>query len=313
MALLAFNNVGLRRGGTWSLWDVSLEVEPGELICVFGRSGSGKTSLSRIAAGLQTATAGSVSMVRGRPGGTNRPAVSLARECPAFAPELTAYENLDVFAALWGVRRRKRAKLITALLELTGLSDCRSAPVAALNLGALRLLEIARALLADCPVVIIDSLLDGVDAGTFERLWSHLLTLRRSEERSVIVTTSSSRVAGAAERVIVLHRGCVMFDGHPDALRRLAGEDIVVLGDVSDPAARRQIRERFSVTVSEEDGFLSFRTTGGERLAEELLAEFGSEVSCVYMKRPTLDDALDAIAGGSPQVCTRTPGEARQS
>lgn len=301
MALLTLNNVGLRRGGRWVLWDVCLEVEPGEIVAVFGRSGSGKTALARVMAGLEQPTGGSVSPGDISAGASHR-LVSLASERPAYAPELTVYENLDAFAALWGTPRGKRAKKITSLLELLGLADRRGALTAGLSSGALRRLEIARALTADCPLIVIDSLLDGLDQDVFERLWEHLLALRRSGDGSVLALTASAKVAETAGRTAVLHRGRVVFDGSPDDLRRLAGEDVVVLGGIEDPSARDRIRDRFSLVIREEDGFLSFRTAGGERIATDLLAEFGSEVSCVYLKRPTLDDALDALAGGMPEV-----------
>lgn len=313
MALLTLNNVGLRRGGKWALWDVCLEVEPGEIAVVFGRSGSGKTSLARVVAGLEQPTSGSVfpDPTDGLAGIPHR-LVSLASERPAYAPELTVYENLDAFAALWGTPRAKRAKQITSLLELLGLADRRAAVTAGLNPGALRRFEIARALTADCPLIVIDSLLDGLDPDVFERLWEHLLALRRSGTRSVLAATASAKVAETAGRTAVLHRGRVVFDGSPDNLRRLAGEDVVVMGGVEDPSARDRIRDRFSLVIREEDGFLSFRTAGGERIASDLLAEFGSEVSCVYLKRPTLDDALDALAGGAPEVtASAAPKEAQ--
>lgn len=310
MTLLALNKVGLRRGGKWVLWDVCLEIEPGRIMAVLGRSGSGKTALARVMTGLDKPASGDVSPNAdfGPANEPIRPAV-LALETPAFAPELTVYENLDAFAALWKVPSRGRAKQITLLLELLGLADRRSSPAGSLSAGALRRLEIARALTAETPLTVIDSLLDTLDRDIFESLWEHLLSLRRDGPRSVVVMTSSARVAEAAGRIAVLHSGRIVFDGQPDDLRRLAGEDAVVLGEIAEPAARDRIGDRFSVVVREEDGFLSFRTSGGERIARELLAEFGGDVGCVYLKRPTLDDALDALSGRSVEPAAASSSE----
>ena len=103
-------------------------------------------------------------------------------------------------------------------------------------------------------------------------------------------------------RLAVIHRGRISFLGRPDDFRRLAGEDVVVLGDVTNPALRNRIQERISVVIQEEEGFLSFRVANGERVVSDLLMEFGSDLGCVYLKRPTLDDALDVLAAGPATV-----------
>jgi len=300
MALVSVTNLNKRAGGKWVLWDVSLEVGAGEILGIFGRSDSGKTTLARILAGLDEPSSGSVALGDGDEAPPFH--VSLAASSPASAPELTVYENLNMFASLWGVPRRRRVKEITFLLGLLGLSDQRSTRAARLSSGAARRMEIARALAADSPLTLIDSLLDTLDPETREKLWDYLLALRRDEGKSFIVMTSVSRVAELCGRMAVIHRGRIGFVGSPDDFRRLAGEDLVVLGDVSNPALRNRIQERLSVLIEEQEGFLSFKVANGERMVSDLLAEFGSDVGCVYLKRPTLDDALNVLASSGSTV-----------
>jgi ABC-type multidrug transport system ATPase subunit len=157
---------------------------------------------------------------------------------------------------------------------------------------------LARALVADAPLTLIDSLLDSLDPKIFERVWDHLLKLRRGEMKSFVIFTSLGKIAESCGRIAVIHRGQTVFAGRPEDFRRFAGEDMVVLGDVSNPLVRSRIKEQISVEIKEEDGFLSFRVTNGQRMVGDLLSEFGSELSCVYLKRATLEDALDVIATG---------------
>ena len=103
--------------------------------------------------------------------------------------------------------------------------------------------------------------------------------------------------------------GKIGFLGRPEDFRRLAGEDVVVLGDMANPLTRSRIAEQLSVVIQEEDGFLSFRVANGERVVGELLSEFGNEMSCVYLKRPTLEDALDVLARGGSSVAAGTGGK----
>jgi ABC-2 type transport system ATP-binding protein len=216
------------------------------------------------------------------------------------------YENLEMFAALWGVPRRKRTKEISFLLELLGLSDYRSTRPVHLSRGALGRLEIARAMVADAPVLIIDSLLDTLERPILEGLWDHLLKLRREESKSVVVFTSFGRIAELCNRMAVIHRGQLVYIGGTDDFKHAAGDDMVVLGDISNAMVRSRIKERMSMEIREEDGFLSFKVTNGERAITDLLSEFGGELGCVYLKRPTLEDALDAITGGRTAYAAET-------
>jgi len=303
MALLNLSNLGVRREGKWLLWDVNLEVDYGEIVGIFGRSDSGKTTLARALAGIDAAANGSITLAE--PGDR----VSVALSTPAFAPELTVYENLTVFASLWGVPRRRRVKDVTFLIELLGLAEHRMVRASRLSSGAARRLEIARALVADAPLTVFDSVMDSLDPAGREKLWNHLIESRRTDRKSYIVLTSVSRVAELCSRIAVIHRGSISFTGRPDDFRGLAGEDMVVIGDIRDPMLKHRITERISVVVQEHEGFLSFRVGDGERMVSDLLAEFGSDLSCVYLKRPTLDDALDVLATGSRGVAARV-GEA---
>ena len=303
MAVLALKNLSKHVGGTWALWDVSLEMEAGEIVGILGRSGSGKTMLASVLAGLEEPTSGS--FVTGDP--DMKPfKVAVAFSKPAFAPDLTVHENLDMFAVAWGMPARRRVKEVPYMIERLKLSDRRSIRAGTLSSGELARLEIARGLLADSPLLVIDSLLDSLDPEIFESVWDYLLDLKRSKGKSFVVLTGSGRIAEVCQRIAVISRGRIAFLGRPEDFRRLAGEDVVVLGDMSNPMTRHRIQERLSVVIQEEDGFLSFRVANGEKVVGEMLSEFGNEMSCVYLKRPTLEDALDVLARGGSSVTAGT-------
>ncbi|MCX6343892.1 MAG: ABC transporter ATP-binding protein [Armatimonadetes bacterium] len=294
MALITLQNLGIRMSGKWALWDVSLEIASGEITGALGLSGSGKTCLARVLAGLDTPSKGQIRF--GEAGDSPNLIVSAALSTPAAAGELTVFENLEMFASLWGAPRRRRAKEISFLLELLGLADSRACRVNTLSAGAKARMEIARALVADTPVIVIDSLLDSLDRTALERLWDYFLKIRREQGKCIIVFTARGRIAEMCGRIAVLHRGRLVFIGRPEDFRHAAGEDMIVLGDISNPLVKSKISEKMSMVIKEEDGFLSFKVTNGERAVTDLLAEFGSELSCVYLKRPTLEDALDVIS-----------------
>jgi ABC-2 type transport system ATP-binding protein len=304
MAVLTLENVSRHAAGTWALWDVSLEIGAGEIIGILGKSGSGKTMLARVLAGLEEPTSGSVTI-----GVSDDPKpVAVALSKPAYAAEYTVYENLDMFASVCGIPYKRRSKEIPAMLQRLGLSASRSTPAGMLSSGELCRMEIARGLMVESPVLVIDSLLDSLDPATFETVWDYILDIKRAMGRSFVILTGSGKVAEICGRLAVIARGRIVFLGRPEDFRRLAGEDMIVLGDMN-PLTRSRIQEHLSVVIREEEGFLSFRVAHGERVIGELLSEFGNELSCVYLKRPTLEDALDVLARGGSHVAAGTGEE----
>lgn len=297
MTLLKIDNLGKRADGKWILWDVNLEVNRSEIVGMLGRSDSGKTTLVRIVGGEDEPTNGTV-----RIGGPEDAAVAIARSDPAYAPELSVFENLNMFAALWRVEPRRRTKQVARVMELLQISEFRSRRPHQLSSGARMRMELARALIGDWSLIVIDGLLDGLDTHVLERFWEYLLEQRRSLGRSAVIMTSSGRVAEMCGRLAVMSHGKIVFAGRPEDFRRMAGDDVIVLGELSSPMVRTRIQERFSVVIREEDGFLSFRVAKGEKMVTDLLAEFGSELGCVYMKRPKLEDALTVLDGGGDVV-----------
>lgn len=304
MALLKTQNLGKRIDGKWVLWDVNLEVGSGEILGVLGRSDSGKTTLARIIMRLDQPTNGVVTY--GEDAGESSSKISAAFRDSVVVPELSVYENLSLFTSLWGASRKQRGREIAHILEMLLLSDSRSKRPAQLSSGAGQRLELARALVAETSLVLIDGLLDTLDTGLLEKVWEYMLEQRRAHDRSFLVLTASGRVAEMCGRLAVISRGKIGFVGKPEDFRRLAGDDMVVLGELSSPMLRTQIEQRFSVVIREDDGFLSFRVCKGEKVVSDLLAEFGPELGCVYLRRPRLEDALDALSGDVNNVYADT-------
>ncbi|MFQ3549998.1 MAG: ABC transporter ATP-binding protein [Armatimonadota bacterium] len=299
MAVLSIQNLKKRMNGRWILWDINLEISSAEIMAVLGKSDSGKTTLAKIIAGLDMADGGDIRILDED---NHQIKCPIALQKPAYVPQLTIYQNLDMFASLWGIPRRIKSKKIPFLLELLNLSDSRSLRPINVSSGALVKLELARALLPESQFVIIDSLLDNLDHNVYEKVWDYILETRRNNGRSYIIFTSNGKVSEMCNRLAVIHKGRFGFIGRPDDLRRLAGEDMVVLTDLHNPLLRNKLQEQFSMVVKEEDGYLSVRVSNGEKALTDLVTEFGSELGCVYLKRPTLEDALDIISNENTSV-----------
>lgn len=226
-----------KRFGTKQALDhVSLAVAPGETVALLGQNGAGKSTLLRILAGVLTPDDGSV-VVDGLD------AVSDARRLRKRAGLLLGEErshywrlsgraNLEFFAALHGQARRAAAANAAALLEDVGLADMADEPVGIWSTGMRIRLSVARALIGEPSLLLLDEPTRSLDPVTAERLREMLATVVKARGVTTVIATHDlmhPETLGA--RCVLLHEG------------RVAGSPVA-----NDPAS---LREAFQTTFGE--------------------------------------------------------------
>jgi ABC-type multidrug transport system ATPase subunit len=215
--------------------DLTLSVAPGEVVALLGENGAGKTTLLRVLTGDLLPRAGSVSVAGGDP---RRPAVrrslGVLREVPVLNEHLTGLESLHYAGAIHGARRAGRAEL-EALLERFGLADAAKKRVRAFSKGMMRRLELAQLVLVDAPAWVLDEPDSGLDPRG-ARLFRTLLAEARGRGRAVLFSSHSVLDAAlCADRIVVLRKGRVAFDGTREAaMQRLNKRAFVAEGGRGD-------------------------------------------------------------------------------
>jgi len=186
---------------TPALIDVDLQVEAGERLLLLGPNGAGKSTFIRVFAGLMQATRGKA-LVGGKPARSARNVIGVVSHATYLYDELSALENLRFYAELYAVQRPLQRAV--ALLEDVGLAHLASEPVGRFSRGQQQRVTIARALLHDPPVLLLDEPDTGLDLAAFAQV-ADLIT---RNERTVILTTHNL-VTGlrVGTRVGVLARG----------------------------------------------------------------------------------------------------------
>jgi len=174
--MLVARQVSRKFGHRQVVRDVSLEVRGGEFVLLVGHNGAGKTTLIRILAGLLKPSTGTVERA-----GT----MGMVAHNSMLYDALTARENLGFYARLHG---RNDPELVASLLEQMGLSPHSERRVGTFSRGMVQRLSIARALLADPEVLLLDEPLTGLDDAA-ARIVSDVLTDLRRRERAVVVAT----------------------------------------------------------------------------------------------------------------------------
>jgi NitT/TauT family transport system ATP-binding protein len=177
--------------------DVSLEVAPGEFVCLVGASGCGKSTLLTLLAGLEKPTSGSVSVAGDR--------AALMFQESALLPWLTAGGNVELALKLAGVPKADRAAEVHRLLTLVRLQDVARRRPHELSGGMRQRVALARALAQRTPVLLMDEPFAALDAITRDALHDELVRVWRETGVSIVFVTHNVREAVTlGQRVLLL-------------------------------------------------------------------------------------------------------------
>ncbi len=215
---IAVQGLVKRLGGRRVLDEVGLEVRPGEVVGLLGPNGAGKTTTLRLLAGLYAPDAGDgwvagEALRAGRlPGSALRARVGLLTEAPGLYPRLTARENLLAFGALYGARGQVSGSLearTDALLERFGLASHAGKRAAALSRGMRQKVAIARAVLHEPEVVLLDEPTVGLDPESVGALRTLVQELAAEGRAVLLCSHLLDEVERLCERVVFLARSVV--------------------------------------------------------------------------------------------------------
>ncbi len=226
-ALLSLEGVEKSYGRLRALDGVSLSVAAGEFVALLGPNGAGKTTLFQLLTGLFVADGGEI-RVRGhdirRDVVPALAALGVVFQQPTLDLDLSAQANLRFHAGLHGLGGRKATDAIAAALARAGLAEQATQRARELSGGSRRRVELARALLHEPDILLMDEPTVGLDPASRRDLLDHVLGLCR--ERGIGVLWASHLVdeAERADRVIILHRGKVLRQGAPAELVTESGE-----------------------------------------------------------------------------------------
>ena len=232
-AALVVEDLSHAFGAREVLRHVSFTLHPGAFTVLLGLNGAGKTTLFSLATHLYDHRSGAIRIFGAEI--KERPSEALARigvvfQQPTLDLDLTVAQNLHYHAALHGMSRRLAGERILREVERVGLSDRLPHKVRQLSGGQRRRVEIARALLHQPSLLLLDEPTVGLDIASRQFLLDHVRRLCREEGLAVLWATHLIDEVDAAGRVIVLHQGRILAQG-------VVGEVIATAGATSMRAA----------------------------------------------------------------------------
>jgi len=223
---LLLDNVVKSYGSNRAVNGVSLKAHAGEFIALLGPNGAGKSTLFQLLSGLFVADSGRIEVMGNDMSRNAVPALArlgIVFQQPTLDLELTVTANLLFHAGLHGMPRADAKARIERELDRLGLKDRAHDKTAQLSGGNRRRVELARALLHDPRVLLMDEPTVGLDPASRSDLLKLLLAMRTERRVAVLWATHLVDEVADADRVIVLHHGKVLADTTPAKLKADAG------------------------------------------------------------------------------------------
>ena len=281
---------------------LDLTVHSGETFGFLGPNGAGKSTTISILCTLVDPTSGSATVagydvVKQRD--DVRRNIGLVFQEPTLDVYLSAAQNLQFHAELYGVRKDVLKPRMKQVLEMVGLWERRDSLVQTFSGGMKRRLEIARGLMHSPTVLFLDEPTVGLDPQTRASIWTYLYQLREQEDITIFVTTHYMDEADHCDRIAIMDQGNVVALGTPDFLKAQVGKDRVQIKTDDDDEAIIALENKFGVEARIHEGAVTFAIASGEEFVPRLFTELGMAIRSVSVARPSLDDVFLAHTGNT--------------
>ena len=228
-------------GDIRAVQDLSFQVREGELFAFLGVNGAGKSTTINILCGQLAKDGGSVRICGADP---DREADRVKRSLgvvfqnSVLDKSLSVRDNLESRAALYGITGKAFSRRLEELSGLLELDDLLKRTVGKLSGGQRRRIDIARALLHNPRILILDEPTTGLDPQTRQLLWAAVERLRRERDMTVFLTTHYMEEAADGDYVVILDSGQIAAEGTPLALKNTYTGDFITLYGVTEAQAR---------------------------------------------------------------------------
>ncbi len=286
-------------GDRLALDALSLDVPAASIFGLLGPNGSGKSTLLSLLIGRRRTAAGEIAVL-GRPlSPALRARVGMVFQEPSLDASMTVLETLQLQGRMFGLSRAETSRRAAELLERVGLADRARSMTPTLSGGMKRRLELARALLTQPELILLDEPTLALDPDSRQRLWQHLLDANSAGATLLLATNDVYEAERYCNRVALIDTGRLVAEGAPAELKRGLRRDAVRIEWRHDPGPEvaamgewpgvghvREAGRVTHVTVDEASPFLA-----------RLFQSAGDRVAGVRIEESTLEDVYFQLVG----------------
>jgi lipooligosaccharide transport system ATP-binding protein len=294
---------GLRKsyGDFEAVRGIDLDVRPGESFGFLGPNGAGKSSTMRMVAAASAPTGGELTILGLDPtteGSAIRSRLGVCPQEDTLDLELNVRENLVVYASYFGIRKAEAGRRADELLDFVQLTDKARAKVVDLSGGMKRRLTIARSLINDPDLLLLDEPTTGLDPQARHLLWDRLFRLKQRGVTLVLTTHYMDEAEQLCDRLVVMDGGAIVAEGSPLALiREHSTREVAELrfGVGQHEALAERVADLADRVEVLPDRLLLYTQDGEETLAR--VHERGLDPVAVLVRRSTLEDVFLRLTG----------------
>lgn len=283
-------------GEVKAVQDLSLKVRQGELFAFLGVNGAGKSTTISIICGQLKKDSGRV-FVNGYDidsiKGEFKTDIGVVFQSSVLDKSLTVLDNLKSRAALYGIFGEDFENKLKELSELLDFSDLLKRTVGKLSGGQRRRIDIARALLHDPRILILDEPTTGLDPQTRKLLWDVVREFQKKKNMTVFLTTHYMEEAADADYVVILDSGRIAAEGTPLELKNTYTGDFITVYSITEESVKRlgkpyeAIRDAYRIKVKNTEQ------------ATELITKFPETFKDYEITKGKMDDVFLSVTGKS--------------
>jgi multidrug/hemolysin transport system ATP-binding protein len=294
MDIIKIDNLYKSYGTVKAVQGISFRVKKGELFAFLGHNGAGKSTTISILCGQLKKDGGSVEL-NGKNIDENaeetKRAIGVVFQNTVLDKPLSVYDNLQSRAALYGITGAAFEKRLKELCELFDLSDILKRPIGKLSGGQRRRVDVARALVHEPEILILDEPTTGLDPQSRKTVWDIVENLRKEKGMTVFLTTHYMEEAADADYVVILDSGKIAAEGTPLQLKNAYTKDFITLYHADEAQLQtlgkpyERLRDGYRVTVAD------------TKEATELILQ-NPTLFCDYeITKGKMDDVFLAVTG----------------
>ncbi len=297
MAVIEARKIVKRYGDFTAVDGISFTVEKGEFFGLLGPNGAGKTSAIRMIYGFSPITSGEMN-VFGLDISTQwreiRSRLGVCQQDNTLDPDLTVEQNLLLYARYYQMSGDSARERTDELLEFFALTNKRNAKVMALSGGLIRRLQLARTLMADPELLILDEPTTGLDPQSRHQVWDRLFELKKRGLTMLLTTHYMDEAESLCDRLLIMDHGRIVVEGRPRVLITDHAADSIIEIEGAGEELRSYVKDRDVKHDDLGERMIIYADPGGE-LEHEVRTKF-CMASCLF-RVGNLEDVFLRLTG----------------
>lgn len=299
--VIAAQQLAKTYGAFRALKGISFAIEEGECFGFLGHNGAGKSTTMRMIYGMSQVTEGELSLFGQTVRGLTPPALKgrlgVVPQEDNLDPDLSVIDNLEIYGGYFGLERQVARERGLALLEFMGLSDKADGQVETLSGGNKRRLVIARALINQPDIIILDEPTTGLDPQARRLVWQKLRQLKQQGVTLLLTTHYMEEASQLCDRLVIMNEGEILAAGTPEELVAAHVPPFVIEVQAHHewtPALADSVAA-IGGELKDLDGLFIFAEQG--RAVWERLAEAGLPQHMCFLRPANLEDVYLRLTG----------------